>query len=333
VAEYLATDEARWIKQGLDKEWLLKQFVDSVAADAHGSCEQVFERERSSAIVAERWAKGNTFVEVPLDLPELPPGPGLKKTYEAWLAAKESGRAVTEEDNMAAMGIGGREAALMGGYEVLRKEAPPEKLARLSPEYPPPSVSRRCACDPNILAGLCVHKAGQPDFHILGDNERRVDRHITVVAATHGSGVSRLARRFNQRQVARYDRVAKAWAGKDAYHRPTDVPTADRQKWESVAELVASKLASGAKPQLKVLLTHEHPTMIVDKLKRAGISANWILYSPDRAEAARRVAARNVNRGILLYMQASWNALYKEKSPACELITEEEVIQMVQVEV
>jgi hypothetical protein len=331
VSDYLEGKEANWIMRSLKKEWLIKQFSESIAVDAHGSCEQVFERERNSAIVAARWDKHGSFIPVPLGLPELAPGPGLRATAHAWTCAKNSGRAVTEDDNLAAMGVGGREAQLLGGYEELRRNAPPELASRLQPEYPAPTKYAHVACDPNVLAGLQVHKSGQSGFCLAGNNEKAMGRRqVTVVAATHGSGISRLARRFNQRHVARFDRVARAWSGMDAYHRPSENPERDKQIWRSVAELVASRLASGHRPELKVLLTHEHPNMLVDCLKQQGIEANWILYSPDRVEVARRIAARNLASGVLRYMQATWSALYLEKAPACELVTEEQVIQLVE---
>jgi hypothetical protein len=326
VSDYLLTPEAQWIRRSLKKDWLEKQFMEGVAADTHGSCEQVYERERSSRLVAERWETGGVYVEVPMGLTELPPGPGLRDTVKAWHAAKQSGRAVTMEDNMAAMGLGGREMQLLGGYEQLLRTAPPHLLARVKPLAAGPEMSHRCGADINILAGLMVHQAQHPEF---GLRKEGAQRHITVVAAMHGAGMSRLARRFQQKDVMRFDRAARTVRGEEAYHRPTADTEWDMRVYKRVALSLASKLASGWRPGLKVLLTHEHPEMIVSALKTVGFTAHWVLYSPDQAEIARRIAARNLCAGVLRYMQRVWCALYEEKSPADELRTEEEVIQMV----
>jgi len=325
VSSYLDTPEARWILRSLDKDWLRDQFRESIAIDTHGSCEMNTERDRVGRLIASRWPKGCNFTEVPLSLPELAPGPGLAKTTEAWAAAHAQGRAITEEDNLAAMGLGRREAQLMGGYEGLLRTAPPEKLARVRPLRAPPDMLDRVAADINVIAGLGVHAADQPDFCLRLPG--REERTVVVVAAAHGCGLSRLARRFQQKQVARYDRVAAAWVGKDAYHRPTGSSSHDDLVFSGVAEVVAMKLASGCRPQLKVMLTHEHPNLIVDALRRQGISARWILYSPDDAERARRLSTRHVVSSIHNYMINVRAALMRERAPAVEYVMEEEIVQ------
>jgi hypothetical protein len=328
VSDYLASKEAAWIIRGLSKDWLIRQFKDGIASDTHGSMQENYERERTSRIVADRWPSSEGFIHIPEGLPELPPGPSLSKTVECWLRAKNSGRAISMEDNMSFMGLGNREIQLLGGYETVISNAPWELLARLKPLSESPEPKFAVACDQNVLAGLTTCKAEHEEFGLL--LPARESRHITVVAAQHGAGVSRLARRFHQRQVARLDRVGKQLMGVGAYIRGTpDTPEWHRE-WDHLCDCIARNLYEGWRPHLRVLLTHECPNKMCAALRSYGISSNWILYTPDQAEMARRIASRNVCAGVLRHMASTWNVLYREVSPACELHTEEEVIQIVQ---
>jgi hypothetical protein len=94
------------------------------------------------------------------------------------------------------------------------------------------------------------------------------------------------------------------------------------------ASVVASKLASGCKPELRTLLTHELPHVIVQELQRAGIEAWWVLYSPDEAARAKRVADRNVGIGVRSYMMHVLRELYLAPGRSDRLENEEDVVAL-----
>jgi hypothetical protein len=228
------------------------------------------------------------------------------------------------EDNLAAMGVGGREAQLLGGYENLIKQAPPKLAVRIKPLREGPVVFQRVRCDPNVLAGLTVHTADHKEFGLA--KEPKKARYITVVAAQHGCGVSRLSRRFFQHEVMRFDRLARAFCGMEDYHRPSGDDVVDSRIHSRVERTVAERLASGTRPSLRMLLTHERPQHIVDALRRVGIGSHWVLYTPAQVEVAKRIASRNLVSGILRYMQKSWCELYEAVGCVAQLESEEEVI-------
>jgi len=327
VSDYLRTAEARWLLRGMKKDWMVKQFKEAVAVDAHGSAEQNHYRNQLGLAVAERWKKGDDFRHIEWCGTELAPAPGLRDTAMAWATAKNAGRAITEEDNLAAMGIGAREANLMGGYETIIRTAAPERLARLRPLREPPSERHYTAADPNVKACLMVHAAAQPKFGLVTSS--RQHRSMTVVAAPHGAGVSRICRRFRQGAVARYDRVASALVGQAAYWRPTGEDGVDKRVVRSAATLVAQRLAGGYRPGLRTLFTHEHPEVITEELRRAGIAARWMVYKPDAARRAAALEARGVCAQLMRYMHNCANALYMAEGYADTLRTEEEVVQLV----
>lgn len=327
VSDYLKTGEAAWLLKCLDKEWLERQFKESIAVDAHGSSEATYERERVGRIMATRWPVRGEFIEVPLDLTPLEPAPGLRRTVEAWYAAVAQGRAVTEEDNMAAMGLGNREISLLGGYDRVIAQAPPEKLARIRPLRKGPAVDCATTVDQNIQAGLAVHCLHAPDFGLYLQPIR--ERSICVVAGAHGSGLSRLARRFRQHTVTRFDRLAKAWVGLEAYERPWDHPGDCERHHRNMAGVVAAHLASGARPDLRCLLTHEAPDVIVEELQRRGIRAWWVLYTPDEVERAKRVAERNVQVGVRMYMLQVLRELYRRPLSSERVYTEEDMVSTI----
>jgi hypothetical protein len=354
VSDYLRTKQGRWILRTLGKEWLREQFKESVAVDAMGSQRARYERDQVATELAPRWPRQKQWWPVPPDLPNLAPAPGRRATALAWVAAANSGKAVSIEDNMAAMGVGGREAQMLGGYENLLRHAPPEQLVRVRPLAAAPVVQRRVACDANVLAGLCVFKAAQPGFGLVDAaaaqqktvvvaaaysggvsriaqrlNQPMAARCIVVVAATHGCGVSRIARRFNQHEVARWDRLSRALVGADAYHRPTGNPGYDDEVHRGCERLVAQHLASGYRPQLRMVFTHERPNEIVRALRAHGIEARWVMYCPDEAARARRIAARNVSAALLRYMQAAWTDLYYTEGRTATLTEEQHVVQYV----
>jgi hypothetical protein len=329
VGDYLASKEGLWLKGLIKKEWMLKQWQDSVAYDAHASCEMGYQRDRASALVCERWQKGDDFCEVPLALPELRPSPGMAACASAWHSALSSGRAYSEEDNLAALGLGNREVTLLGGYDAIVSALPPEKAARLNYLHPQLQCDMGYAVDSGVRAALAMHKAQQPAFGL--EHRPVVERRtVIVVAATHGSGISRIARRFRQTSIARFDRVASLWCGEAAYNRGYPGQPTTRETVSNCARIVANKLRDGARPGIRVLLCHEHPDAIVHALRRAGMDSYWYLYCPDEAERARRVAARRVAPDILRYMVSTWRNLYKLVGAHDELRSEEEVVQVVQ---
>jgi hypothetical protein len=172
-----------------------------------------------------------------------------------------------------------------------------------------------------------MHRAVHPKLGILDPGPTRVNRTVVVVAAMHGAGMSRLARRFRQNTVARFDRVASAWCGQAAYNRGYAGELSTAESSERCARVVAARLASGHRPGLRVLLTHEHPDLLVKALQYAGIRSHWYLYSPDETERMRRIAARKLAPGVLRYMTETWRSLYKLRGCSDEFRVEEEVIQ------
>lgn len=309
VSDYLRTEESLWLLRNIPKTWQQDQYKAAIAVDTHGSCEQVYERERVGRIICARWPSRGPFIAVPLDLTPLRPAPSLKATVWAWAAAKASGRAVSEEDNLAAMGLGGREMQLLGGYENVLNTAPPEKLAKVRPLRPGPDVAVDTELDTAIQSGLAVHTVTLPACGLVLPPV--VSRTITVVAAAHGAGLSRLSRRFHQESVARFDRVAKGWCGVRAYDRPWDHVNDYAQHYAGLAEVVARNLASGKRPMLRTLLTHEKPDVICEALRRHGIQSRWILYCPDEVERAKRVAERNISAAVRRYMMDVLCRLYQ----------------------
>lgn len=327
VSDYLRTAEAGWLLRGMKKEWMIKQFKEAVAVDAHGSSEQNHYRDVLGKAVAERWPRGADFVHIEWCGTELEPAPGLKATAAAWASAKNAGRAITEEDNLAAMGIGGREANLMGGYETIIRTAAPERLARLRPLREPPGETRYTAADPNVKACLAVHAIAQPAFGLTTSS--RLRRAMTIVAAPHGAGVSRICRRFRQGSVARYDRVASALVGQDAYWRPSGEHGVDTRVVRSTAAMVAQRIASGYRPGLKTMFTHEHPEVIVEELRRAGVEARWMIFKPDAERRAAALEARGVCAQLMHYMHNCARMLYMAEGYTDTLRSEEAVVQLV----
>ena len=138
-----------------------------------------------------------------------------------------------------------------------------------------------------------------------------------------------MARRFNQKQAARYDRLAKLYKGSLAYTRSWD----GRDKREAATECahsLALGLAAGWHPHLQLLLTHEHPVLIRNVLRAHGIAADWVLYEPPRKEAMERVYARKVAASTLREMVLSWAQLSEqEEGPMHTWRTEEEAVAAV----
>lgn len=331
VSDYMQTPEARWIRAIMPpKAWMLEQWLDSVKIDAHGSSEMCHERDRAAKLVADRWEKRDVFVEVPWGRPELPPAPGLTSTYTAIVRAKHAGRAVTMEDNLSAMGLGAKEAAMLGGYESLMSQAPPEKLVRVKPLVDPPCEVTRVAADANIRACLRVHAGEHKDFGMVYPSRGKV-RTVVVVAAKHGAGMSRIARRFRQGHMVRYDRLASGLIGQEAYHRPTGNDSEDKLVHERGHRIVARHLASGGRPDVKVLLTHEYPNELVSALRAQGMQSYWYFYEPDEGERCAAVAARMVAPGLLRYMQSCWRKLSAAGGYADRVTTEHGVVQIVAV--
>jgi hypothetical protein len=327
VSDYFQTAEAKWLSSLITKTWMKEQWMDGVAFDAHASCEMGYHRETASKAVAERWDKGLDFVEVPLGIPELRPAPGMAETSAAWSAALRSGRATSEEDNLAALGLGNREVALLGGYDNIVKELPPEKQCRLRPLYPRCDKNLGYAVDANVLAALHMFKAEHKSFG-LSRSDMPTARTVVVVAATHGSGISRLARRFRQGTAMRFDRLAAAQLGELAYNRNYDGSLPTEQSIRQCARAVGRSLKTGHNPDLRVLLTHEHPNIIADSLKSAGLNSYWYLYTVSDTERDTRVEARAVEPDVLRYMKTTWNRLYRLAGNTDELRSEEDVIQM-----
>lgn len=325
----MGTPEARWILSIMPhKDWMVQQWKDAIKVDAHGSSESNNERDRVGREVCLRWRRGGKFVEVPWGREELPPGPGLRATAAAIIKARAVGRSVTMEDNLAAMGLGMREAALLGGYEVLMHEATPEMLSRVRPIVAAPEERVRVAADANVRACLLVHAAEHPEFGMVMA-ERSTTRRIVVVAAKHGSGMSRLARRFRQTQAVRFDRLASVLVGQEAYYRNIGVENVDGPHHRECERVVAAYLASGGRPDVKVLLTHERPMELVRALRAQGLVAHWYHYCPDEAERARAVASRRVPAGMLRYMQATWRALSRASGYVDRIEVEEQVVQLI----
>jgi hypothetical protein len=327
VSDYLRSGEGTWLLRAMTKEWMVEQFKQSVAVDAHGSSEQNNYRDELGKKVAEKWPKGTDFSHIEWAGTELAPAPGMRATADAWVAALAAGRAISEEDNLAAMGLGGREAALMGGYDNLIRTAPPEKLARLRPLRAGPTEHTCTSADPNVKACLAVHARGHEAFNMsVGGNAAR---NITVVAAPHGAGVSRICRRFRQGTAVRYDRLASALVGQDAYHRPTGQAGVDMMVVKATAAIVAARLASGYRSSVRTLFTHEHPETIVQELQRQGITARWLIYKPPEPQRDATIAARMVAPALRRYMQNCCVALYRAEGYADTLRSEEAVVQLV----
>lgn len=329
VSDYLRSDTGAWILRHMTKDWQRNQFKEGVAVDALGSCEQVYERERSNRLVAERWPVGDDFSHIEHGAPEPAPGPGLAATVSAWHKAERSGRRRTIEENLASVGVGMREATLLGGYEGVVLSLEPKKLARIKPLKDGPRISSDVACDPNILAGLVVHQASHAAFG-LSDSVAPT-RDIVVVAGMHGSGLSKLARRFNQGVAMRFDRLAALYSGEHGYHRPTADAVHDAMVRRRCAARVASRLRAGNHARLRMLLCHEHPMELVQVLRQHGINARWVLMLGDESERMARIEARNVAAGLLRYMHSTWRGLLVEKGYADEVHSHEEVIQLVTV--
>jgi len=330
-SDYKLTPQYKWIARSLGKQWLVAQFDDSIKLDAMSSTRARWERDRVAETIAKRWPLGAGWVEIDVELPNLRPPPGLTQTAMAWARAQRRGRVVTEEDNMAAMGLGGREAQLLGGYELLLREAPPELLCKVRPIRRGPELVERIAVDTGILSGLMLYSSHAPEFGLQLPPPRA--RSICVVAAPHGAGVSRLARRFSQRTAVRLDRLARGLCGDLAYHRPSDCKSHDLEVYRDVERCVAQALASGYRPDIRVLLTHTRPRELVDALQSQGIQAHWVLYSPDEATRAKRIAARNVNAAILRYMAQTWCDLYATEGARNTQTDEDGLIQYVTQEV
>jgi hypothetical protein len=328
VSDYYETPEGRWLLSLLDKEWMTEQWKDSVAFDAHASCEMGYIREENSKIVAERWEKGYDFVEVPLGLPELRPAPLMDASAIAWVSARRSGRCITEEDNLAALGLGDREVTLLGGYDNIVRDLSPERLAKLRPVGKANRVDLGVALDTGLRAGLRMFNTRLPRFGVSKEDDP-IQRTVVVVAAAHGAGISRLARRFRQESVARFDRVASAWCGESAYYRGYDGLRARRDVTVECARMVGARLKEGYRPGLKVLLCHEHPDAIVGELQRCGLQSYWYLYDPGEAERAKRIAMRRVAADVMRYMQSCWRNLYSLHGHYGRLDTEESVITIV----
>jgi hypothetical protein len=326
VTDYFRSKEGRWLLGLLDKEWMVKQWKDSVAFDTHASTEMGYHREETSRLVCERWQKGSDFVEVPLELPPLRPAPGLAATVSAWHNAVNKGRAVTEEDNLAALGLGSREVTLLGGYDTVVANLEPKKLARIKPLAAPMKVELDVALDTGLRAALALHLAASPKCGIVQEAFER--RHVTVIAACNGARISSIARRFNQNELVRFDRLAAAWCGQNAYERGWDGENKEDAVREC-ARTVASKLAHGARPRLRAVLCHERPDIISEALRRQGIESSWVLYTPDETERMRRVQAREIAPSLLRKLTGDWRALYRLAGYAARLEYEEEVVQVV----
>jgi len=329
VSDYMGTEEGRWLLGLLDKEWMVRQWKDSIAFDAHASCEMGYIREENSRVVADRWDKGDDYVEVPAGLPELRAAPLMQESAAAWVAAKRSGRCITEEDNLAALGLGNREVTMLGGYDAIVADLPPEKLARMRPVGKPNKIDLNVAVDLGLRAALAMFNCRLPAFGVTKEDDPP-QRTVVVVAAAHGSGISRLARRFRQGAAARFDRVASAWCGQDAYYRGYDGARSRRDVTTECARMIGGKLKDGYRPGLRVLLCHEHPDAIVAELQRCGLRSYWYLYDPGEAERARRIAMRRVGAEVMRYMQSCWRSLYSLHGSYDRLDSEESVVQMVQ---
>ena len=124
----------------------------------------------------------------------------------------------------------------------------------------------------------------------------------------------------------RFDRLARIYSGDLAYYRDWRGPN-KTGAYNTCAEATARSLAAGAHPDLRVLLTHEHPLIIRNHLRRCGIDSDWVLYEPDREAAMERVKGRQVPPSVWGEMARSWAALQAQSEPPVRLITmEDEVV-------
>lgn len=320
----MASPRAQWCMRALDKRWQQEQYKEAVQNAAHESCETLSRRERTTLAVAKRWNAPRHFVEVPMDIEPLASAPGLAATVAAWRAARAAGRKCDEADAMAALGIGEMEVTLLGGLMAAYAAAPPELQARVPPMRRASERAQHVRCDAGIMAALAVHCIHAPEFGLVRNPVPR--RRVNVIAATHGSGLSRLSRRVRQHEAVRFDRAARVFRGHEAYTRSWSVldKTLAAQR---CADALARELRAGHRPRLKMLLTHEHPVMIRDALRRYGIDSDWMLYEPDAKEVAERMAARKVAASLLREMVGTWGALKTQSAPpVAHLRVEEECV-------
>jgi len=237
-----------------------------------------------------------------------------------------AGRAWTEEDNLARMGIGSREATLLGGYEALVAEATPELLSRLKPLAAPVVVVEKVAADATIMALVNSFLTPHKEFGLrLTAKELG---HVTVVAATHGSGISRIARRMGK-STMRWDRLAAKHVGTRAYDRNGNALENHDTVFRKVARVVVRKMTEDPIQTIRCILTHERPDLIVAALQRQGYTSHWIMYTPDRVLQAQLIAKRNLAAGLLRYMHNTWNDLLLLRGYVDEIEDEEQLIQVV----
>jgi hypothetical protein len=324
VSDYLRTDEARWILRSCGKEFLRKQFKEGTAIDALGSLVKTAQRDRVAADVAVKYAKGRTEIDIPPGLDELSPAPNLSETASMLQAISANGPVVTIDDNLAAMGLGKRETVLLGGYEELLRTAPPAKLSRVRPTGELCENQRSSSIDANIMANLVRTPYELKQLGLMRSKRRR----IRVVAAEHGMGVSALCRRMTQRYAARFDRAAAELLGNEAYARNASDYVSQENRTRHAADALAARLASGHRPDLRVLFCHEHPFVIADALKRYGIESDVLWYTDDRVDQARRLASRNLAPGLLRHMYSHWRNLFKLRGFADEIQGPERIMQV-----
>lgn len=325
VSDYYATPEAAWIQRACGKAWMVDQFREGIQNDAHSSVEAAFRRDETGRIVAKNWPLRMAYEHVPIVVPELAPAPGLKLTATLLGHSMRAGRAWTEADNLARMGLGAREATLLGGYDALVATAPPEILSKLEPLVEPCVQVVRTAVDSTLLS--LVKRFNLPHKEFGMSTRCKPARHIAIVAATHGSAISRIARRMGSKAM-RFDRAAAFYVGQEAYDRRGNTIDNHITVFRRAVAVLAEHLSAGAYPNLRCLLTHEHPDVIEEILKRFGLSAHTILYTPDRVEVAKRIAARNVSASLLKYMQSTWHELYQLRGYVDIINDEEKLIQV-----
>jgi hypothetical protein len=105
------------------------------------------------------------------------------------------------------------------------------------------------------------------------------------------------------------------------------VRATDETIHERVEDVVAAHLAGGYRPDLRVLLTHERPEEICAAMRREGMAAWWVLYTPDAAQRSKRIAQRNLAAGTLRYMMQVWEDLYKANTFEVHLNDEDALLQ------
>jgi hypothetical protein len=276
------------------------------------------------------WAKGDDYIEVPARLPELQAAPTMQGSAAAWVAAKHSGYCITEEDNLAALGLANQEVFMLGGSDAAVSDPSLEERACMRPVGKANKIDLDIAVDPGFHSVWAMFQCKLPAFGVTNEDDPP-QRTVVVVAAAHGSGISRLARRFRQGAAARFDLVASVWCGLDAYHCGYDGARSRRDVTTKCARMIGGKLKDGCCPELRVLLCHEHPDAIVAELQRCGLRSYWHLYDPGKAGYARRIAMLRVGAGVMRYLQSCLRSQYSLHGNDDRLDSEESVVHVAQV--